>query len=175
MDVFLMIQLIGFAAFALETLSCQAKSGRKVVLINVPSLILWAIHYMMLGGMTGAILCLLTAGRSLLCLTCPPAYHKHVFGIGLLAICAVCMVTWDGNISLLPFLGSVSFCFSVLRPDSGLWVRLSWMSSTFFWLLYGLAIGSMPEILASSIGLGSVAIALYRHDLAIVSRKLKAA
>lgn len=165
MDIFLMVQILGFAALALETLSCQARHGRHVIMFNVPSLILWAFHYILLGGLTGAVLCLLTAARSILCLACPAAWHKHIFIGGLLAICAVSFTTWGGLISLLPLLGSVSFCFSVLRPDCGLSVRASWAASAFFWLLYGLAIGSLPEIIGSSIGLASVGIAFYRHDL----------
>jgi len=171
-DYFWIVQAIGFVAFVIDTSTCHLKNGRLIMGISAFSLLFWTVHFYYLGALTGAFICLATAIRSTICLLTPTSARPYIFAAGLAVIVAVTIYSWQGPISILPCLGSISYCFSVLKPESARVQRFSWAASTSFWLIYGLLVRSYPEVTAALIGLSSFAVAVWRLDLPVLlSRK----
>ena len=142
-----------------------------MLLLGLCGCLLWAAHFYLLGAMTGAAVNLMAAGRFVVYSRIKPTKRNRwvmwAF-IGLTALVSV--ATWEGAISLLPFLGTASGVIAFWQKNTTYIRRLA-MASPPPWIIYAVMVGSYPGILTESLLMGSNLVGQYRFDFRSVFRK----
>lgn len=163
MDI--IIQAIGFLALAMSIISFQFKKHGHILLCRTASELIFSLQYILLGAWTAAAMDFISVIRNLL--------YSHlvkknrsttpvivVFGIFVVAIG---VTTFDGVISLLPIISKLLTTVSYGMKNERL-LRFITLPSCIFWIIYNLFVGSIAGVLADSLSLVSLLIAMYKFD-----------
>lgn len=158
-------QLIGFVAVGFSLAVFQVNQRRMMLSLLIGAALLYSCSFYMLHAYTGAIMNLLAAVRSYV-------YVRHIkqqdpkllVGFTLLFIVAAGL-TWQGPISLLPLIGTLSgtLAFWLLNLRQ---TRLLTLISPPAWFVYDALSGSYPGMLIEVINLSSNLLGIYRFDIA---------
>lgn len=109
------------------------KSKKNVVIYLLISTILFASHYMCLGGWTGAGICLVEIVFLLLMLLLESKglekYTKYLALVTIAVTVGISLLTWAGWISILPMIAMVVYLIGMIFPNviivkTGAFVRL---------------------------------------------------
>lgn len=126
--------------------------------------LLYAVHFYLLGAITGAALNATGAARNY-------AFTRHsdkrswwLPGAFIAVFCLVTALTWQGPLSLLPLGGMISgtLAFWQRTPNH---IRLIALISPPLWFTYNFISGSYPGMLVETIMFGSNLIGIYRFDI----------
>ncbi len=161
----LLIQLVGFVALAMSLISFQFKKHGRILLCRTASELIFALQYILLGAWTAAIMDGISVIRNLLYThlvkknrsTTPVivAFGGFVIATGLIA--------YDGIISLLPIISKLLTTVAYgMKNERRL--RIITLPSCIFWIIYNLFVGSIAGVLADSMTLISLLIAMYKFD-----------
>jgi hypothetical protein len=146
-----------------------------MLFLGLVTCVLWTVHFYFLGAATGAAMNLLAAGRFCVYYRIKPSKQNRwiswVF-VGLTALAAA--LTWQGLISLLPFIGTTAMVIAFWQTNPKYIRRLSLASSP-PWIIYGVLAGSYPVIVAESLLMSSIFIGQYRFDFNANFKKLSKA
>ena len=162
----LLAQIIGFGGTALTIIAYQQSKRKKILLCTVVSAALFAIHYIILGAYTGAIMNILAASRSLVFInnTKKWASSKIWVAIFMLIYTVACLATWDKWYSILPLIAmlltTVSNWFQSEKK-----IRFLTFPSSPCWLVYNIITGSVAGIITECIVMSSLIIAIVRYDI----------
>ncbi len=153
-------QVIGLIATLLVGLTYIKNSRERMLWIQFSASIIFAVHYLLLGAVTGALLSLLVAVRCIVYLKCQKNYIAVTFMI-VFGICGI--VTWQNCYSILPTFGSVLFslAFFVHSPKN---VRFLSILPSFLWGAYGILTGSWGGIATEIICLCSIGYGYFKYD-----------
>lgn len=157
-------QLIGFIAVGLTLALYQFNSRRTMLIIIIVSSALYAVHFLLLGAPTGAIMNSLNIFRSLVFLRY--AHKKRPIQIMYLFIVLFLMagvLTWQGPLSLLPMTGMISGTIAYWQLKTKRIRRLALIASP-CWLVYNVISGSYPGMVAELVSITSNIVAMYRFD-----------
>lgn len=159
----MVVQLIGLVGVFFILLTFQANKRRTILQLQTVSGLIFTIHYLLLGAATGAWVNLLCSIRNYVF----ERYHKYVwvYWVALTIFVVVGLLTWKNWTSILPLIGSV---FST----TGLWqnqprrIRLFALTMVPVWFAYNFLNGSYPGMLGDLVTFSSVAVGMYRFDIA---------
>lgn len=151
-------QCLGFIPVVLGFFVFRNISRRASIVIKAASDFLAAVHFLLLGAITGSAINFINTARDI-CFA-QKGRQKWASGIWMPAIfCGLTAVgsilSWTGLISLLPLLGS---CLAVV----GYWcsdpkkLRAFNFVGIFLWLIYCIQTFSLPSIVGNSISLFSI-------------------
>ncbi len=159
----ILAQSVGLAAFLISISSMHFSRRRTILLTQLLSAGIWAIHYFLLGAYTGVVMNIINVFKA-------AVFRKHnsehgqrwiPFAFGGVVLGAT-LLTWQGWLSLLPM---VSMLFSVY----GLWqkdtqrIRSVSLVSPPLWFVYNFFSGSIAGALNEVVLLASNSVALFRH------------
>lgn len=161
----LLIQAIGFLAVIMYLVSFQFKSNRTLVSFQLAGNLLFALQFLLLGAASGSLSLLVSSIRNILLLN--RGHWGWVNRRGFAAFFCVCyglvaILTWEGPLSLLALLPSLSGTLSFWLNSA----RLIRLSNLFCacpcWLAYDILIGSWGGVLNETITMASILISIYR-------------
>lgn len=158
------IQIIGFVGVAFFILSYQIKSNRALFLCQLIGCLIFCVQFFLMGAYTGALSLIVNIIRNLLLLKVsdwPWVKSRVTLGAILLLLVAVTVYTWDGWISLLPFI-------MVAVTSIGYWtnnaqkIRLSQFIGSPCVLVYDILVHSWGGVLNETITLISIIVSVVR-------------
>lgn len=161
----LVIQFIGFLALAASLISFQFKKHGRILLFRTASELIFALQYILLGAWTAAIMDGISVVRNLLYTTLVKKNRSTTPVIVAFSIFVVItgLVAYDGIISLLPIISKLLTTVSYgMKKEK--WLRFITLPSCIFWIIYNAYVGSLAGILADSMTLVSLLIAIYKFD-----------
>ena len=159
------IQLIGILGFCIVVLSFYKKETTTILLYQVTSNFIYAVHYFLLGGLSGAFCCVIGMIRNI---SLVKANNKKIIlPIFIIIYSLITLVFYEGIYSLLPMMANVSYLISMTYKNKKILLRGAIVSSI-CWILYAIFVSSYVSIVTESILLISNAIQLIR----IVKKKV---
>lgn len=159
-----MIQAIGFVGVAFFIASYQIKSNKALFMCQMIGCIIFCIQFFLMGAYTGAVSLIINIIRNLLLVKAKEwkwVSSKWTMLVIIAMLAAMTIYTWDGLISLLPFI-------SVAVTTVGYWtnnaqkIRLSQFIGSPCTLVYDILIRSWGGVLSESITLISIIVSVIR-------------
>lgn len=161
----ILIQLIGFAAMLLVIISYQAKKRTIILLIQILSSTLWAIQFLLLGGITGAALNILAIIRALIYMQKDKYAWTNSLWLPIgssIVFVTVGIITYESLISILPMIAMVIASFALFVRDERK-IRLMSLGISPPWLIYDAFSGSVAGVISEVFTICSIIIALIRY------------
>jgi hypothetical protein len=144
-DAFSLVQSVGYLATVVSIGAYALRSDSSMKAGVGLSLLIWSVHYAMLGAWTASGTCLLIASRQVLALLAPnlsAASRRVAAGVYGLAFTVVLCATWTGMQSLLPWAAAVNATYAYFFLK-GVRLRGQVMASTGLWFVNALLLGSL--------------------------------
>lgn len=160
----LLIQTIGFAGTVLFFFSYQCRENRRLFQVQLASYLLYTVHLLLLGAVTGGISYILNTLRSF-CLGSRYAVLKGKAACGLICLLQLTALyfTWDGWLSLLPVAANMAATVGGYTRD-GRKIRLVGMLvNSPLWIVYDLLVGSWAGILDEIVSEASMLLSICRY------------
>lgn len=161
---YILIQCIGFLGTILFFLSFQFKNNKTLFRVQFFSYLLYTIHLIMLGAVTGGISYIINTFRSI-CLG-----SKNAFAKSNQMCCIICAlqiialaITWSGWISVLPILANIASTIGGYTHN-GKKIRIAGMFiNSPLWIIYDILVGSWAGILDEVVSEASMIISVKRY------------
>lgn len=158
------VQGIGLAGLLIAVSTFQINKRKTMLILGMSACLLWSLHFLFLGAITGAAMNLIGAGRSYAFYRVRPSKRNRWVlwsFLGLLA--AATVVTWQNTLSLLPFIASIfnEFAYWQKRPKN---IRRLSLASSPLWFTYNMISGSYPGMAVEVMLMTSNLIGQYRFD-----------
>lgn len=166
MDQYL-VQGVGYAALLFVVLSFQKKQRSTLLLVMLAGLLLFMLHYSLLGAWTGALMNLIEAGVVFIAYkkdTAKWAQHPawlYAF-IGLYVIFGV--VSFKGWVDILPVVAQAFGAIAVWQTNARA-IRFLMLVPRPLWFTYNLVVGSQAGVVAEIFISASVLIGIIRFDI----------
>ena len=161
----IMIQAIGFLALASSLISFQFKKHGQILFFRTASELIFAVQYILLGAWTAAIMDGISVIRNT-SYTYLVKKNRSTTPV-IIGFCIFVIATgvwkYDGIISLLPIISKLLTTVSYGMKNER-WLRLITLPSCIFWIIYNVYVGSAAGVMADSMTLVSLAIAMYKFD-----------
>ena len=160
----LAVQAIGFVGVAFFIASYQIKSNKALFMCQMIGCIIFCVQFFILEAYTGAISLIINIIRNLLLVKRKDwkwVDRRSTMLVILALLTAMTIYTWNGAISLLPFI-------SVAVTTIGYWsnnaqkIRLSQFIGSPCTLLYDVLIRSWGGVLSETITLASIIVSVIR-------------
>ena len=160
------IQGIGILGMACFIISYQIKSNKALYMIQTTGTSLFCIQFMMLGAWSGCFNLIMIILRNVM-LTNYNKYKWIQWKGWVLVISAICtailIFTWDGPLSLLPFIALVGSTIGYWTNNAQK-IRLSnLVCASPAWVVYDIFVGSIGGMLSESITIISILVSIYRY------------
>ncbi len=160
----LFVQAIGFAGTVLFFFSYQCRENRRLFQVQLVSYLLYTVHLLLLGAVTGGISYILNTLRSF-CLG-----SRYEVLKGKAACTLICLLqltalyfTWDSWWSFLPVAANIAATVGGYTRD-GRKIRLVGMLvNSPLWMIYNLLVGSWAGILDEIVSEVSMILSIYRY------------
>lgn len=158
------IQVLGFCAFIISTGSYQFKNQKKLFATRLVSDSIWAVHFFLLGGPIASFSIVVAALRTFLAVFIFPKYRGIIVVTAALIIIGFAILTYDGQIiNYMIGLGAIIYGISTYHHKSYKISRTCMFIGTLLWMMIGIILGSIPEIVSGLVNLTSISIGFYRH------------
>ena len=160
----LAIQAIGFVGVAFFIVSYQIRSNKALFLCQMMGCLVFCVQFFIMGAYTGAVSLIINIIRNLLLVKRADwtwVNRRSTMLVILALLVVITIYTWDGIISLLPFI-------MVAVTTIGYWsnnaqkIRLSQFIGSPCVLLYDALVGSWGGVLNDTITLVSIIISVIR-------------
>lgn len=159
-------QAVGFAGIAANLIIYQQKTRTGLLRWKLTSDVLWALHYLLMEGYSGAAISFIAMLRELFFMKQQSKEKKdrrvYVFFLCLTVLSAV--ITWKGPFSLLPMTASIISVSGFWKGDPRLSRILSFPVSACM-LSYDLVVHSFAGLISELLTITSSVIGVCRHDL----------
>ena len=165
-------QILGFAGLGLILLSFQFTRQKAVIRVQLYSSLVFAIHYLLLGAVTGALLNLIGICRALVFSSREHSWAQKKWWLPLFCtsycIVYVLMFTLWGMeasprnllLEILPVIGSIATTIG-FHLDNVTMRKLALVNGG-TWVIYAILCGSIGGALTEAVGIVSVLIGLRR-------------
>lgn len=179
-------QIVGFVGLGLNLASFQQKDQKKLIVIQFFGAAVFAVHFGLLGAVSGCILNVVGIARAFVYSNKPKKWASSpvwlpVF-IGLYFVCYALSFLVFGTlptfknfvIELLPVIGmtSLNVGYTMKRASH---VRLTGLICSPSWLIYNAFKNSWPGVLVEILSIISILIGIFRLDTKHASRSSPAA
>ena len=142
------IQLIGLLAFCVLVLSFYRKTVKEILLFQITSNIAYAVHYLLLGALTGAYISIISVIRNICILKFEN--KKVICGVFIVLYLIITIIFYEGLYSILPMLANVIYLLHLLNKDRKILLRGE-VICAFMWFLYGIFVLSYSEMITEMI------------------------
>ncbi len=162
----IIIQGIGFAGLALFVISFQLRSNRALFLSQSLGSVMFGLQFLLLGSLSGCLSLILVIVRNMLLMRYQEwSWVRWKGWIAIFsAFCvAILVFTWDGPISILPYL-AVQVGTIMYWTNNAQMIRLSnLICASPCWLIFDIIVGSIGGILNETILIVSILVSIYRY------------
>ena len=161
----IIIQIIGFVAVAAFILSYQIKSNRRLFLLQLIGSALFCLQFLLLDAFSGYLSLAVNILRNALMMKYNEwkwVQKKWCPAVITVLFAAILFFTWNGPVSLLAFIASVSSTF-VYWTNSPRKIRMvNLICASPCWLIYDVIVHSWGGLLSESITLISILVSVFR-------------
>ena len=162
---FIMAQIMGVLALIFLAYSFQNDNKKTLLKFQIISSFLYAMQYLFLGAFTGCVMNIVCMVRNYLF----KEYGDIEISLKWLliiisAMSLLTMFTFDGLISLLPFLAVFSFTISLWIGNLRL-IRIVEAIAAVLFIIYSIYVYAIAGVFAYSFELSTVLFAIYRFDI----------
>lgn len=159
-------QIVGYIALILAIISFQQNEPKRMAFFQLLANSMFVIHFAMIGAITGAVINLLSAIRSLVYSRRDKKWADHVAWTYafVLAFVLTTIFFWEGAKSLLPMFGAICYTVS-FRMKTAKLVRLVSLPSSPCWMIYNAINHSYAGILTETYVIVSIIIGMLRFDV----------
>ena len=161
------IQVIGFVSFATFASAFYLKTRKQILAVQIIALVLWSIHYFLLGAVTGEVLLLIGAARSFVFYFRKDGNWVNspfVLCFFLLIVVISGYLTWNGWVSIFSVVGVIFATFSHWQKDPQR-LRIVFLPSTLFWFIYNILVGSYAGLVSESVMLVATTGSIIRENI----------
>ena len=167
-------QIIGFVALIVVVIGMQQRQYGRIVLCKIANAFCSSIHYVLLGGYTGAVINFAS------CFTNGAYWYRNSRGkstlpfqiaFGIMFV-GLALLSWQGYITLFAMSAKLisSVALGIKNPRI---IRILNLISNPCWLVYNFYTGSISAVLTDSLVTTSVLIAIIRLDIIETRREAK--
>lgn len=164
--MFLLAQCIGIIGILCFFLSFQIKSNTKLFIIQSVGNAAFGVQMLLLGGYSGAFNMVIFITRNMM-LTKYKDWKWIRWKGWVVILCslnlAVCLWTWDGWISIVPFIIAVAANTSMWTNNAAIIRMANMCVMSPLWIIYDIAVGAYTGIINEVLIISSVLISLYRY------------
>ena len=153
------IQLIGILGFCIVVLSFYKKETTTILMYQITSNFVYAVHYFLLGGLSGAFCCFIGMFRNLTLIKCNN--KKIILPIFITIYSLITIIFYENIYSLLPMMANLSYLIGMTYKNKKILLKGALVSST-CWILYAIFVSSYVSIVTESILLISNTIQLMK-------------
>ncbi len=157
-------QILGFVGMATEFCIYQQNKKEHMVLTKLAADVIWAAHFFLIGGWTGAATTTAAIFREVVCYySHSKQWAKHKAWMYVFCVIFFCcgLLTWKGIYSLFPPICSVISTVAFWAPSPKR-TKILQIPSTTVMLIYNLIARSYAGMISSLLNLGSIAISFVR-------------
>ena len=154
----LYIQLIGLLGFCILVLSFYKKETKTILMYQVTSNFAYAVHYFLLGGLSGAFCSLIGILRNLVLIRCN---NKIIIPIFISLYLLVTIIFYENIYSIFPMIANSVYLITLTYKSKKLLLKGAIISSV-LWILYSLFISSYVTIVTELILIVSNAIQIIK-------------
>ena len=161
----IIIQGIGFLGLLAFIVSYQIKSNRKLFLIQMVGVLLFASQFLLMGAFSGCFSLFLTAVRNILMSKYKDwqwLKHKVCPVLICLLFTVILIFTWAGPISLLAYVASVVSTIFYWTNDARKLRLANLFVCSPCWIIYDVIVGSIGGVASESLTMISIIISIYR-------------
>ena len=162
---FILIQIIGFIAFATLMISYYLKSKKSILFLHIIAYTFFSIHYYLLAGITGAI-CNVIGLLALLSIYIIEKYQwknkSFIAGLFIIILFIINILTFQNVFSIFPLIASIVVILSFMS-DSEDFIRAIGVISAVCWLIYAIVYKSYISIIFEIITLVGTLIAFAKN------------
>lgn len=145
----LYIQLIGLLAFCMLVLSFYRKDAKSILMFQSTANFAYAIHYFLLGAISGAYISLISILRNILLLIAKKNKILIAFLIVILYI-VITVLFYEGIHSILPMAANSIYIIAILK-DNKMSLLKGQLIGSVLWFTYGASVSSYVEMIAQVI------------------------
>ncbi len=153
------IQLIGILGFCIVVLSFYKKETTTILMYQITSNFVYAVHYFLLGGLSGAFCCFVGMFRNITLIK--SNNKKIILPIFITIYSLITIVFYENIYSLFPMMANLSYLIGMTYKNKKILLKGALVSSS-CWILYAIFVGYYVSIVTESILLTSNAIQLIR-------------
>lgn len=167
MTQMIIAQIIGFIALTLLIIVFQKNNRKSMLRLMMAAALLYALHFFILGALTGAVMNLLNVFRSYVFANRDDkewAKHDWWLYVFLAAIALLGIVTWAGPYSILALMAVAMQTIAFWSKNTK---KIRYISLVVppCWFAYNFIVGSIPGMITEVLILGSLLVGLYRFDI----------
>ena len=143
------IQILGILAFCILVLSFYKKNTMTILTYQVTSNFIYAVHYFLLGGLSGAFCSAIGMIRNIVFMKIKS--NKIIWTIIFLSLyITVTVIFYEKFYSLLPMMGNSSYLISMTNGSRKA-LLIGGIVNSLMWLIYSIFVGSYACICTESI------------------------
>lgn len=169
MDLWMIfVQFLGIVAMLISFISFQCRTNKNYLLMQGIGMVLFTVHFLLLGSMGGALMNLIGAVRSRV------FFHKRnrdrlwmlfLFIFITVAAIGVCVIFFKENfwLSLLIFTANTANTWSLWKGDGRIMRIVVLTVQAPLWIVYNVFAFSIAGIITEVINMASSGVALYRY------------
>lgn len=158
------IQALGVIGAVLFSLSYQCKSNKNLFRTQLLSYLLYTVHLLLLGAITGGISYILNVIRSF-CLGSKIkfAHSGKMCGILCMSQLITLALTWSGWISCLPVAANIAATIAGYTHNARKIRVIGACVNSPLWIIYNFMVGSWAGVLDELVSIGSMLISIVRY------------
>ena len=161
---YILVQVVGVCGTLLFFLSYQCKSNKNLFRVQFVSYLIYTIHLLLLGAVTGGVSYMLNTVRSF-CLGSRNAFLKGKTMCAI--ICAMQLIaltlTWEGWWSILPVAANIAATIGGYTYNARKIRVVGMLINSPLWMLYNILVGSWAGILDEVVTEASMIISIFRY------------
>ena len=156
--------LFGIVAIIFLIISFQINDKNSLFKYQIMSSFASFFQYLLIGGLMGALMNLLAGIRNCVFRRYDGKIPLFILIIFIVLITFLSMISFDGNISLLPMLAVLNYSYALWTLDLRLIRLINSLASTLF-LIYDVCVFSVTGFLLHFLEMGSALVSIYRFDI----------
>lgn len=142
------IQLIGLLGFCILVLSFYKKETATILTYQITSNFAYAVHYFLLGGLSGAFCSFLGMIRNIVLIK--SNNKKIIIPVFILLYLIVTIIFYEDFYSIFPMIANIAYLISMIYKDKKI-LLIGAIISSIFWILYSIFVSSYVSIVTESI------------------------
>ena len=165
---FILAQVISVLTTAFSVLSMQFKNVKPILLCQLMSNLLCSITYLLLGGFSGAAICLVAILQCIVSFVCNVKDIKPhwLLCVGFTAVYVACSIVWAQSVAdVFSAMGAVVFSIGMTQKKASV-TRLWYAANPVCWMIYDVFTMAYGNLITHLIIFASTMAAIIRIDLA---------
>ncbi|NQZ13569.1 MAG: YgjV family protein [Alphaproteobacteria bacterium] len=162
---FLIAQIFGLCAMCISILSWQIKSPKVIILLNLPTCVLFGMQYIFLGASIGAITCFSTAAKDGALFFVKEKAGQFIIVFTLLITLLLLIINFTAWYDLLPITALIIYNAALYKwRENRSFMARTIIITKLCWIAYCSIVGAYAGAICAFLVLTSSLIGMARHE-----------